>query len=103
MRMTRYRVAADIGGTFTDIVSYDPETGQTSTAKVLSTPEDLSTGILQGVQRLAPNLADIEFFVHGTTAGLNAFLERKGAQVALLTTEGFRDVYEIGRANRPDT
>lgn len=100
--MSRYRIAVDIGGTFTDIVGYDPTTGQTHTAKVSSTPEDLSIGILQGVKRLAPDLAELEFFVHGTTAGLNAFLERKGASVALLTTEGFRDVYEIGRANRPD-
>ncbi len=100
--MSGYRIAVDIGGTFTDIVGYDPTTGETHTAKVLSTPEDLSIGILQGIQRLAPDLTQLEFFVHGTTAGLNAFLERKGANVALLTTEGFRDVYEIGRASRPD-
>ncbi|MFN8475306.1 MAG: hydantoinase/oxoprolinase family protein [Anaerolineae bacterium] len=100
--MSGYRIAVDIGGTFTDIVGYDPTTGDTHTAKVLSTPEDLSVGILQGIRRLAPNLAELDFFVHGTTAALNAFLERKGANVALLTTEGFRDVYEIGRASRPD-
>lgn len=100
--MTRYRVAVDIGGTFTDIVVLDTVAGTAHTGKVLSTPQDLSVGILDGLQRQVPDLTDIDFFVHGTTAGLNAFLERKGARVALITTAGFRDVYEIGRANRPD-
>ncbi len=100
--MTRYHVAVDIGGTFTDIVVMDHLSGKVQTGKVLSTPQDLSVGILEGVRRLAPDFTEIDFFVHGTTAGLNAFLERKGAQVALITTAGFRDVYEIGRANRPD-
>jgi len=100
--MKVYRVAVDIGGTFTDVVCYDEGVAELKTAKLLSTPDDLSIAVLEGIQRVVPNLADISFFVHGTTAGLNAFLERKGANVALLTTEGFRDVYEIGRANRPD-
>lgn len=100
--MTRYRVAVDIGGTFTDIVAIDNLTGAVHTGKVPSTPQDLSVGILNGVQRLVSDFTEIGFFVHGTTAGLNAFLERKGAHVTLITTAGFRDVYEIGRANRPD-
>jgi N-methylhydantoinase A len=100
--MSRYRVAVDIGGTFTDIVAMDNVKGTVESGKVLSTPQDLSIGILNGLQRQISDFADIEFFVHGTTAGLNAFLERKGASVALITTAGFRDVYEIGRANRPD-
>jgi N-methylhydantoinase A len=100
--MAGYRIAVDIGGTFTDVVLFDEEAEGLQTAKVLSTPDDLSVGILDGVERLVSDLADLDFFVHGTTAGINAFLERKGAHVALLTTEGFRDVYEIGRANRPD-
>jgi N-methylhydantoinase A len=100
--MTRYRVAVDIGGTFTDIVLMDNISGEVHTGKVPSTPQDLSVGILSGVQRLVPDFSEVDFFVHGTTAGLNAFLERKGAHVALITTVGFRDVYEIGRANRPD-
>jgi len=100
--VAKYRIAVDIGGTFTDVVLFDQETITMETVKVLTTPKDLSIGILQGVGRLVPDLADLEFFVHGTTAGINAFLERKGAHTALLTTEGFRDVYEIGRANRPD-
>jgi N-methylhydantoinase A len=100
--MANIRIAVDIGGTFTDVVLFNPVANTLDTVKVLSTHQDLSIGILQGVQRLAPNLAHLAFFVHGTTAGINAFLERKGAHTALLTTEGFRDVYEIGRANRPD-
>lgn len=100
--MTRYRVAVDIGGTFTDIVLMDNLSGKVHTGKVPSTPQDLSVGILSAVQRLVPDFSEVDFFVHGTTAGLNAFLERKGAHVTLITTAGFRDVYEIGRANRPD-
>ena len=100
--MSRYRVAVDIGGTFTDIVLMDNVNGTVDTGKVLSTPQDLSIGIFNGLQRQISELADIEFFVHGTTVGLNAFIERKGAHAALITTAGFRDVYEIGRANRPD-
>jgi len=100
--MADYRIAVDIGGTFTDIVVMDKTNGTVETGKVLSTPQDLSIGILNGLQRQVSELVDIDFFVHGTTAGLNAFLERKGANPALITTAGFRDVYEIGRANRPD-
>ena len=100
-----YRIAVDIGGTFTDVVVMDNRSGKILTGKVPSTPHDLSVGILNGVQRLVSDLSDLAdraFFVHGTTAGLNSFLERKGAQVALITTVGFRDVYEIGRASRTD-
>lgn len=100
--MARYRVSVDIGGTFTDIVVMDNVAGSVQTGKVPTTPQDLSVGILNGVSRQVSDFAEIDFFVHGTTAGLNAFLERKGANVALITTQGFRDVYEIGRANRPD-
>lgn len=100
--MADYRVSVDIGGTFTDVVLFNQTVNKMQTVKVLSTHQDLSIGILQGVERLVSDLSDLEFFVHGTTAGINAFLERKGAHTTLLTTEGFRDVYEIGRANRPD-
>lgn len=100
--MADYRIGVDIGGTFTDIVLFDQVARSLQTVKVLSTHKDLSIGILEGVQRLLADLSKLEFFVHGTTAGINAFLERRGVHTALLTTEGFRDVYEIGRANRPD-
>jgi N-methylhydantoinase A len=94
------RIGVDIGGTFTDAVAIDAA-GRELTAKALSTPGNLAEGVLTAISGLGVELADAETFVHGTTAGLNAFLERRGARVALLTTAGFRDVYEIGRANRP--
>ncbi len=101
MANKKYRVSADIGGTFTDIVFYDTETGEYLEGKTLTTPENLSDAIINGIGERIEDYRNIEFFVHGTTSGLNAFLERKGAKVALLTTKGFRDVYEIARGNRP--
>lgn len=100
--MKHYRLAIDIGGTFTDLVLYDKKQGSYTTGKILTTPKNLAKGVIEGISRFVDDLAEIEYFVHGTTAGLNAFLERKGAKVALLVTENFRDIYEIGRANRSD-
>ncbi|MCL1975481.1 MAG: hydantoinase/oxoprolinase family protein, partial [Firmicutes bacterium] len=101
MTSKKYRVSADIGGTFTDIVFYDTETGECFEGKTLSTPSNLSEAVIRGINLRIKDYNDIEFFVHGTTSGLNAFLERKGAKVALLVTKGFRDIYEIARGNRP--
>lgn len=98
--MTRYKIGVDIGGTFTDLVVYDQAEGNVYTQKALTTPHDLSEGVMQCIEQYVTDFNEIDYFVHGTTSGLNAFLERKGAKVALLVTEGFRDVYEIGRANR---
>ncbi|SMQ81468.1 N-methylhydantoinase A [Bacillus sp. OV166] len=100
--MTRYRLGIDIGGTFTDLVLYDKQEAKYQTEKILTTPKNLSDGVLEGMKNLVEDFSEIDYFVHGTTAGLNAFLERKGSNVALIVTEGFRDIYEIGRANRPD-
>jgi N-methylhydantoinase A len=100
--LPRYRVAVDIGGTFTDLVCFDQVSGDVRVEKVSTTPTDLSNGIVEVLDRAVSDPRDIAFFVHGSTAGLNAFLERRGARVALITTQGFRDVYQIGRANRPD-
>lgn len=97
----KFRVGVDIGGTFTDSISISSE-GIVSTSKALTTPGQLSQGVIDAVSGLDLSIPEIERFVHGTTAGLNAFLERRGARTALITTRGFRDVYEIGRANRPD-
>ncbi len=91
----RYRVSADIGGTFTDIVRQDSETGACNAWKVLSTPGNPAIAVLRGIDAAIPDDAEIELFVHGTTVGLNALLTRRGARVALLTTENFRDVYSI--------
>ena len=95
-----HRVAMDIGGTFTDVVGYDTATGKIRAGKVLSTPGELATGVFAGLEQLDFDPSDIEFFVHGTTQGLNALLERRGAGVLILTTKGIGDVYQIARGNR---
>lgn len=97
--MTKYRVSADIGGTFTDIV-IEPSDGPVFVGKVATTPENPAGGVINGIRDLVPDLSDIEFFVHGTTVGLNAFLERKGERVLLVTTWGLGDTYTIARGNR---
>ena len=99
--MSRFRIGIDIGGTFTDFVVLDPQGGRLRTEKTLTTPHDLWEGIWDGLQRLEVDLSDAEV-AHGTTVGLNTFLERRGAPTGLVTTAGFRDVYEIGRGARPD-
>jgi len=97
----RYRVAIDIGGTFTDLV-LESEEGALITTKALSTPPNLVDGVIEVVNQAGVTLSEVEVFVHGTTQGLNALLERRGARVALVTTAGFRDTYLIGRGHRPD-
>ncbi|MFB0534495.1 MAG: hydantoinase/oxoprolinase family protein [Anaerolineae bacterium] len=100
--MAKYRVSVDIGGTFTDFVVADEETGGVFTGKVPSTPENAARAVIDGLQDLIPNPPDIGFLVHGTTVGLNAFLERKGARVLLITTAGLRDSYSIARGDRKE-
>lgn len=95
-----FRVSVDIGGTFTDIVCQDSQTGSCSSHKVLSTPENPALAVLQGIDAAVETDAEIDFFVHGTTVGLNALLTRRGAKVALLTTHNFRDIYTIQGNNR---
>lgn len=96
------RVATDVGGTFTDLVAFDTDTGELISSKVSTTPRAFSQGVLGSVEAAAVDLADVGFFVHGCTVVINAITERKGARTALITTEGFRDVLLIGRGNRPD-
>jgi N-methylhydantoinase A len=95
-------IGIDIGGTFTDFVMADERTGALTLEKTLSTPADLWQGIRAGLAKLGVDLAEARLIVHGTTVGLNTFLERKGRSTGLITTQGFRDVYEIGRHNRID-
>ncbi len=97
--MTHYHVSADIGGTFTDIV-IQPSDAPVYVGKVPTTPENPAKGVINGINQLVPDLSDVEFFVHGTTVGLNAFLERRGERVLLVTTAGARDSYTIARGNR---
>jgi len=93
------RIGVDIGGTFTDLVALDEATGAVVTTKALSTPRELLEGVLSCVDQAGVRLADCRFVIHGTTIGINALLELKGARTGLITTEGFRDVLEIGRGN----
>jgi N-methylhydantoinase A len=95
------RLGVDTGGTFTDCVIL--ERGEVKILKVFSTPEDASRGILEGVRRLAESIqtAGSLEIIHGTTVGTNSLLERQGARVALVTTAGFEDLFEIGRQARP--
>ncbi|MFI5772323.1 hydantoinase/oxoprolinase N-terminal domain-containing protein [Streptomyces sp. NPDC051658] len=95
-----YRVAMDIGGTFTVVVAYDETRGTFEAARTPTTPGVLAEGVFSSLGRAVDDPADISFFVHGTTQGLNALLERKGARVLLLASAGLRDVYQIARGNR---
>jgi len=101
-----YRLSCDIGGTFTDFYVTNAKTGEFAVEKCLTTPDDPSRGVLDGVRRLADRipglLADTEAVLHATTLVINAIIERKGARTGLLTTKGFRDVLEIGREMRYD-
>ena len=99
---SRTRLAADIGGTFTDVAAFDERSGRLLLGKTLSTPTQLVDGISTGVDKAGTRFADASLFLHGSTVAINTLLERTGARTALITTEGFRDVYEIGRINRPD-
>ncbi|HVL37355.1 MAG TPA: hydantoinase/oxoprolinase family protein [Burkholderiales bacterium] len=99
---SRLRIAADIGGTFTDVAAFDERSGRLLLGKTLTTPQRLVDGITQGVAKAGTRLAQASLFLHGSTIAINTMLERSGARVALVTTRGFRDIYEIGRINRPD-
>ena len=99
--MGKYRISADIGGTFTDIVVENKESEKISTIKVLSTPENPANAVLNGLKENI-KIQDIDFIVHGTTVGLNAFLERKGSRVLLLMTGGISDTYTIARGDRKE-
>ncbi len=100
---TRTRIAADIGGTFTDVTAFDEKRGLLMLGKTLTTPEHLIDGILEGMHKAGVTLDEARLFLHGSTIAINTMLERSGARAALITTRGFRDIYEIGRINRPDS
>jgi len=106
MGQARYRLGCDIGGTFTDLVLLDDRTGELHLEKCLTTPADPSLGFMNGVRLLEAKvpgfLRECDQVFHGTTLVINAVVERKGARTALVTTEGFRDVLEIGTERRYD-
>jgi N-methylhydantoinase A len=95
-------VAVDIGGTFTDLLGYDDRTGRLVSAKRSTTPDDLVAGIVHCFEKIQLAPADVRTFVHGSTVAINTVIERKGARTALVVTRGTRDVYAIGRGNRPE-
>jgi N-methylhydantoinase A len=99
------RIATDVGGTFTDLVylHISPKgEQQMGTAKSDTTPPDYEKAVMRVIEQAELDAAAVDFFAHGTTVIINALTERKGAKTALITTEGFRDVLEIARGNRPD-
>jgi len=98
----RYRTAIDIGGTFTDLAAVELSTGELTLSKSPTTPQSLDEGVMAALRRSGVPADAIERLVHGTTVVINAITERRGVPTALVTTRGFRDVLEIGRANRPD-
>ena len=107
--MNMYRIGIDIGGTFTDLVAIAGD-GLVTIAKVPTTPQDQSVGLVEGLNALAEEMGlsrrelldKTSLIIHGTTAATNALLERKGARVGMLTTDGFRDALEIRRGLRED-
>jgi N-methylhydantoinase A len=103
MSKPAYVIGVDVGGTFTDVFILDEAAGTVVTTKVPSTRGDQSKGFVEGIGRKVDDFADIRTVVHGTTVGTNALLERKGARTGIITTEGFRDVLEMRRRDRPTT
>lgn len=101
-----WRVGVDTGGTFTDICLFEEETGRVAVWKLSSTPADPSSaiaeGVAQGMARLGADPAAIAYFGHGTTVATNALIQHRGVRTGLITTQGFRDLLEIGRQKRPD-
>ena len=95
-----YRLSTDVGGTFTDGVLLDESTGQIRLSKVLSTPVNPAIGTIECMEKFDIGLEEVSFLAHGTTVVINALIEGTGAKTALITTEGFRDILEIGRSNR---
>jgi N-methylhydantoinase A len=91
----------DVGGTFTDLIALDPQSGEVRLAKVPTTPQNQAFGVLAALSEAGIDLSSIDLLIHGTTTTTNALLERKLAKTGLITTKGFRDVLELGRRTRP--
>jgi N-methylhydantoinase A len=104
--MTDHRIGVDTGGTFTDVVIYDDESGEIRITKTPSTPPDFDRGVLNGIDKILEQTdatgESIEFLSHGTTVGTNAVLENEIPDLGLITNQGLRDVLEIGDQTRPE-
>src|SRR3954462_11037635 len=96
---TKLRIAADIGGTFTDVAAFDERSGALLLGKTLTTPARLVDGIEEGVHKAGTQLADANLFLHGSTLATKTMPERNGAKVSSITTLALRVIYEIGRIN----
>src|ERR1700757_4210059 len=100
------RIGVDSGGTFTDICLFDEESGRIAVWKVSSTTADPSLAIAEGLgealAQIGVNAGDVSDFGHGTTVATNALIQHRGARTGLITSDGFRDLLEIGRQKRPD-
>ncbi len=99
--MKPYRLAVDIGGTFVDAIEFDVSNQSVRLEKSPTTPQEPWKGVLDALEKLGTDLKQASLFIHGTTLGLNAILQRKGTLTGIITNEGFRDIFEIGRANVP--
>jgi N-methylhydantoinase A len=95
------QLAVDIGGTFVDAIAFDEDSGEMQLKKAATIEENPTQGVLRAIGKLDLDLETVETFVHGTTLGINAFLEREGATTGIITNDGFSDVFEIGRYDRP--
>src|SRR6185312_14261904 len=95
-------VAIDIGGTFTDLVGFDAKAGRFVEAKSLTTPRELTQGVLDCIRKSGLDAGAIDELIHGSTIAINTLIERTGAKTGLIVTSGTRDVYIIGRGNRPE-
>lgn len=100
--MTRFRVAVDVGGTFTDVYVFDRQSSATTAAKVPSTPKDPMQAVITGVRAAGVDLKDVVLFSHGTTVATNALITRQFPRAAMVTTRGFRDVIEIRDGTKDD-
>ena len=89
-------VGVDVGGTFTDLVLFDTEKESVKIAKVPSTPENQAFGVMSALESAGTTIEDVLTIIHGTTVTTNALLERKISRLGLITTQGFRDVLELG-------
>ncbi|MCX6411698.1 MAG: hydantoinase/oxoprolinase family protein, partial [Actinobacteria bacterium] len=99
------RIGVDVGGTFTDLILVDEEAGKITVDKVPSTPDDPARGVVEGITRLCAKagveLSEIDNLLHGTTVATNIALTHQGAEVGMITTEGFRDILHIARHKKP--
>jgi N-methylhydantoinase A len=100
--LSRLTIAVDIGGTFTDLVAFGEGGERLHSTKSLTTYERLSNGVEDCLRKAGLDVADAAYFMHGSTIAINTVIQKNGAKTGLITTRGFRDVYEIGRSNRPD-